>query len=509
MQKWDMLRELNSFFVENNIAEKVCDEIDSIRGSYPEFQGLDQFLLLMCDLDELPHRLPTIFKRFSSIESALCPFTPGNLARAASLAFGGQGTSLPEHRRNGRLRMLAHIMNESEVLWKTCAGDLAALEESDISDIVAWQAWTAHETWNDMYLLDEAKEYCGGEVSTACLARCDLSASPEIIKEYGYEWNEVCEAYRWAAESEALAACRTARKVGTDKTWESPYWSGKWCISLYLFPWPQKSRIGDGVETPFRMFLDGTFTEESRQHAMTALHRFVPAVLQNLTDGAVSTERPPTERFSFESLLEQINEVDPKAKSSSKNSDLFFFPSAAYVYDEETKRWFDDCLNICLANECQRSEYDSIIYNGLLFIEEARKAEHHGIAVGYAFAAIESMLTERSDRLNDIIKQYATTLLQPDPNKRTKKVKNAIEKLYGRRSDVFHGRSLSGAKHERRDSLRLAVGVLRAVCNFRAHLRKAGKEIEKEDLRLELEICTRRGQSLVGVPDLSDLLPIP
>ena len=71
----------------------------------------------------------------------------------------------------------------------------------------------------------------------------------------------------------------------------------------------------------------------------------------------------------------------------------------------------------------------------------------------------------------------------------------------------MHGRGIEGDQELRDISRQLAAGVLRAVFTYQRHIHATGRALTWKSLITDMLVCHRNDQEMVGIPDLSDLLP--
>jgi len=458
--------------------------------------------------------LDPIAEEILTNEGCLAPITKGDLTRYLAVAFAGKELYSYDLYYGAIMQTLAFVWTELSAPWET---EHVECYSERTPPIIDWYYRASSRSYINDPCVQEL--LAPGGPASCCIARCEVSITPELADLHGYGWEDLSRHYRWhdkvATDPGTLSA---ARVLSASKQWEKPYWTGAWGVKLYMLPWFERDEENELVAT-MRMIVDGRFSKEGKSRAVSCLRKDVPDVLMAVLLAATVTERPRTQVESYESTLvnsEYLLQMLKESGSAGSKSDwgvshetrVLQIPSCMYLYGEESRAWFKECLDVSLAAEGERGELESVLHASLRLFRAARNAEPSGVAVGFAFAAIEAILTQEEEYgVTGKISRRCVALLQTDPKRRQDRVE-CVKSLYKVRCRVFHGRSLRSTERRRLDAIRLTAGVLRAVFAHRRHCQGGGHVATKEALISELDVCVKEGTSVAGVPDLSDLLPM-
>lgn len=312
-----------------------------------------------------------------------------------------------------------------------------------------------------------------------------------------------------ADEEEALirARQRADTRFLASRAWCQPIWEGAHGASLYLLPkrelhcseWEE-----DTVEMRCDAFLDGEFTEAAMKEAVARMGPILNSVFSVVAASATRPEsRDAADRIVFNTHT--ILGVDPDPESWE---DLHVTASLAFFFSASAKNIFQQAIPmLATAPSTDEDSLERRICNAFKLIGLEAEVPDDGLALALSFAAAESLLTERDDSTTKQLAELSAVLLQPDPAKR-RAAQRQVRRLYEYRNAVMHGRRIEGNKYLRRMARRFAAGVVRAVLAYRWHLQRIGSGCSRKDLLTELIVSSRKNQALVGVEDLSDLLPV-
>jgi hypothetical protein len=249
--------------------------------------------------------------------------------------------------------------------------------------------------------------------------------------------------------------------------------------------------------------------------------------------------RPVIESLARTAALSATSVDKVKARYDFDVSDLFdYTPEEAAVETRRkppplsflTERDGLAIISTCLTAYYRQSEQavDTLLErlrNATALLAHADQMGSDPLALSMSYAAIEALVCEK-DRNVQQIKEHVPTLLcqltytngQDDQArtdsyaqlKRTRRKKgNALSKLYDIRSDVMHGRKVAASKQASETVRRIAACVVRAVVCWRLNQEKVGAHSSWEDLICELDLSRpgRKNEVVVGVPDLSEMIP--
>ena len=147
------------------------------------------------------------------------------------------------------------------------------------------------------------------------------------------------------------------------------------------------------------------------------------------------------------------------------------------------------------------------LHNAIVLLSYADQAGADPVALSLSFAAIESLVCEKDELpINKQIKRHVATLLVQDPNARTSREKT-IGRLYDLRSQVMHGDRISASAEASLCVRQIAAGVLRSVASWMDNQERMGGDTSWKEFMDEVNAASRKPGMVVGVPDLSELIP--
>jgi hypothetical protein len=146
------------------------------------------------------------------------------------------------------------------------------------------------------------------------------------------------------------------------------------------------------------------------------------------------------------------------------------------------------------------------IRNAVVLLSQADQVQSVPIALSLSFAAIEALVCEGIRGPTAEIKEYVSTLLVQDGDKRRAR-QRLLDDLYRIRCDVLHGRKVHGTSNAYDIVRKVAAGLLRAVSCWREHHQRMGWAATWKELMDEVVNASRKPDIVVGIPDLSELIP--
>jgi hypothetical protein len=151
--------------------------------------------------------------------------------------------------------------------------------------------------------------------------------------------------------------------------------------------------------------------------------------------------------------------------------------------------------------------------NAVILLSHADSAAADPIALSLSFSAIEALVCEKDEvPVNKQIKRHVSTLLvQRDDIETLKAERKAREKVLGQlyevRSQVMHGNQVNASDLAAKCVRTIAAGVVRGVVSWMANQEKSGGDTSWKEFMDEINAAARKPDIVVGVPDLSELIP--
>jgi hypothetical protein len=193
------------------------------------------------------------------------------------------------------------------------------------------------------------------------------------------------------------------------------------------------------------------------------------------------------------------------ANESVKLDDLV--APITFLTEGEGLQVFQTVLDAYYYGQKEKGDIMEALGNAAELLMKADQQVAPGISISLCFAAIEAIVCEKDESsVNKQVKRHVATLLIPDANLRKTKEK-IIDKLYNVRCEVMHGHRVNVTEEEGKAVRRLATGVVRAVVHWRTNQQRSGGITSRKELLDELNAASRKPAVMVGVPDLSDLVP--
>jgi hypothetical protein len=201
-------------------------------------------------------------------------------------------------------------------------------------------------------------------------------------------------------------------------------------------------------------------------------------------------------------------------------------PRLAYLKEGDGGKTLETCLSAYWRTP-GRSEGSILdrLHNATVLLSQADQMGSDPIALSLSFAAIEALVCEKDELpVNKQIKRHVATLLVQEPTngqpidagspdfalaltKKRERKGSVISKFYTIRCQIMHGNNVEAPALAAVMVRRIAAGVVRNVVCWRWNQMAAGGEESWKHLMNELNIATRTQSIVVGVPDLSELIP--
>lgn len=122
-------------------------------------------------------------------------------------------------------------------------------------------------------------------------------------------------------------------------------------------------------------------------------------------------------------------------------------------------------IQICIESLLGTTSKNTIrrrVRNAILLLAEVDQQLNDAVALALAMAAIEALICEKDDDITEALSEITAAILEPEAKVRPR-AERFMRRLYGRRSDILHGRSIA-AEHLHRLNARFLAGcTLRAV----------------------------------------------
>jgi hypothetical protein len=170
-----------------------------------------------------------------------------------------------------------------------------------------------------------------------------------------------------------------------------------------------------------------------------------------------------------EDILAQLSEVALIA------SDGRFGPFFAFL---------PDALQAYYSHPTKKDSIARRLTTAVRLLRQADMQAANGVGLALSVAAVEAMLCRKGSDLANLFAENVATLLEPEPRFRADAVR-WCKKLYGLRSDVFHGNALDATLEDFEDARVLAAAVLKGMIERRNYVRRIGGSVETPDDLLE------------------------
>jgi hypothetical protein len=180
----------------------------------------------------------------------------------------------------------------------------------------------------------------------------------------------------------------------------------------------------------------------------------------------------------------------------------------SFLTDGDGQLVFAACLSACcqLPGTGKASILDRL-RNAVILLSHADSTAADPISLSLSFAAIEALVCEK-DELgpNKQIKRHVSTLLVQDAVEREKRAK-VLGKLYDIRCEVMHGNQVHASDKAAECARQIAAGVVRGVVSWMENQERSGADASWKEFMNEINAASRNSGIVVGVSDLSELIP--
>jgi hypothetical protein len=166
------------------------------------------------------------------------------------------------------------------------------------------------------------------------------------------------------------------------------------------------------------------------------------------------------------------------------------------------------CLSACCQPPAaQHATMLDRLRNAVHLLSHSDATEADPISLSLSFAAIEALICEKDEvPVNKQIKRHVSTLLVQNVSERQKRGK-VLGRLYNVRCEVMHGNAVSASAEAARIVRQIAAGVIRGIVHWIDNQERAGAEATWKEFMDEINAASRKPDIVVGVPDLSNLIP--
>ena len=188
-----------------------------------------------------------------------------------------------------------------------------------------------------------------------------------------------------------------------------------------------------------------------------------------------------------------------------------------HLHSTDSKAISDSCLTLLLQSDTrERTELERRLLNSITLFREADRQALPAVGLTLCFSAIEALLTKKGNVVEQVASYVPALLCAIDNDgetviagkERRIDAAKAIKALYDVRSLLAHGGEVHASVELFMLTKRMAAGVIRGVCCWMDYCNRTGdSQHVRKSLISELYVCDDNDQSLVGVRDLSDLLP--
>ncbi len=207
-----------------------------------------------------------------------------------------------------------------------------------------------------------------------------------------------------------------------------------------------------------------------------------------------------------------VKSLDLSLTTSDGKATLWGLSPITCLIRGDGPRMISSCLSAFLRQpqDGKNAQVLDRLHNAIVLLMYADQAGADPVALALSFAAIEALVCEHHELPEaKQIKRHVATLLVQDADIR-KSRERVIDKLYDIRSQVMHGNRISASEEKSLCVRRIAAGVLRGIVSWMAHQeRMAGETADTswKEFMDEVNAASRKPDIVVGVPDLSELIP--
>ncbi|MEX1027515.1 MAG: hypothetical protein WD049_05845 [Candidatus Paceibacterota bacterium] len=299
-------------------------------------------------------------------------------------------------------------------------------------------------------------------------------------------------------------------EMAESRYWAKPIWETDDGAGIFLTP-----NVYDGEDhSEFHnrqafCYLIGEFSQEALSEHTSFLARSLDSIFKVIASFGTAAESRPYAPF----MLRESRDSAGRSQSSDAEIDddsameYLNLPSFKLFHSLDARAAVSAGIEVLQKDENDlQDSLEGRIRNAIHLLDLESKVDDDALALALSFAAAESFLTEPDKPVTQQLSEHGATLLQPERTKR-KAATQQIKRLYNYRNVVMHGRRVGGDAKLRRMARRFAAGVFRGVIAHRNHQLRLGHTLDDRELVTELIISHRNQQAVIGVSDLSDLLP--
>lgn len=198
------------------------------------------------------------------------------------------------------------------------------------------------------------------------------------------------------------------------------------------------------------------------------------------------------------SLLRSVTALQERQLSNEPLTQLSWFDARVLIDEIDFAR---QCLDAYFSSPAGADSIERRFGNAVKLLVSADEQSDHAIGLALAFSAVEAMLCEGNSNISEQLAVKATTLLAPDGETRLRS-EQVIKKLYDTRSRAMHGDQLSVDKESLDQVRRMAAGIMKAVVERQAFVKRLDYAQEKpKELFEALKVAHRMNRPVDGVPD--------
>jgi flagellin-specific chaperone FliS len=280
-----------------------------------------------------------------------------------------------------------------------------------------------------------------------------------------------------------------------DSTLSTSYDFKTWSYGLGCWPKTEGKELYSSSTWPFKLYLLPVGSEDpSEETCQIEAHcegKMSKAAMHAVCDH-LESELP-----FFVSLVCSLGPTPGKSNVAwTSENDFLFSPEAKNLFAELTG-WE---VNAASASENKRDgKLESRIDNAVALMKAAQNQSRASINAALHFAAIESLVGNSIQGINEELGTHLSALLQPRREERDDTTE-AIKKLYSYRCKTLHGEPVEEDAKKCGDIQRLTAAVLSAVIEWRRHRELMEHESTRKELVDELRRSFRNGCQVVGVP---------
>jgi len=247
--------------------------------------------------------------------------------------------------------------------------------------------------------------------------------------------------------------------------------------------WLTLTESGSSIQA----MLVGQLSDRALQHASSVMRRLIASASVSLH----LIYCDPQQGVSF-GLVPFVVDLDAVAGDLASPQNGFFRSILDFYFYPPAKK---------------TAPFEQRLRNAVHLLVEADDQSSHAVSLALSFGAIEALVCGNSSGIVDELSRHVAALIQPNALDRPDVIKS-IKRLYDIRSKAMHGERLDGDDDSRWKARMLAAAVLKAATEWKEHVERMGKELERREFLDELREIAITGGPMVGVStQLTRLLP--